>query len=112
LRADSRARANTGNTIAASIPMIAMTTNSSIRVNPRSRRHERGTAALPGVQPPAFCQAGEALTPCLQSWPPRSAATRPNHSGKAVTWRYKAAVFEFAMFRRFVKSARRHYVEI
>jgi hypothetical protein len=32
-RADSRARANTGNTIAARIPMIAITTSSSISVN-------------------------------------------------------------------------------
>jgi hypothetical protein len=34
LRADSRARANTGKTIAARIPMIAMTTSNSIRVKP------------------------------------------------------------------------------
>ena len=34
-RADSRARAKTGETIAARIPMIAMTTKSSISVNPR-----------------------------------------------------------------------------
>src|SRR5574340_279763 len=35
LRADSRARANTGNSMAARIPMIAITTNSSMSVNPR-----------------------------------------------------------------------------
>ncbi len=34
LRADSRALANTGNTIDARIPMIAMTTSNSIRVKP------------------------------------------------------------------------------
>src|SRR5437899_1819908 len=37
-RADSRARAKTGNKIAARIAMMAMTTSSSISVNPRSRR--------------------------------------------------------------------------
>jgi hypothetical protein len=33
-RADSRARANAGNNIAARMPMIAITTNNSINVNP------------------------------------------------------------------------------
>jgi hypothetical protein len=34
-RAASRARASAGKSIAASMPMIAMTTNNSINVNPR-----------------------------------------------------------------------------
>src|SRR5512146_462647 len=34
LRADSLARANTGNSMAARMPMMAMTTNSSMRVKP------------------------------------------------------------------------------
>src|SRR5438128_10762336 len=37
-RADSRARAKTGNKIAARIAMMAITTSSSISVNPRWRR--------------------------------------------------------------------------
>src|SRR5260370_874092 len=40
-RADSRARAKTGNKIAARIAMMAITTSSSISVNPRSRRASR-----------------------------------------------------------------------
>ncbi len=51
LRADSRARANTGNTIAARIPMIAITTNSSIRVNPRLRPIAASSWILCPVRP-------------------------------------------------------------
>jgi len=46
-RAFSRARANTGKSIAARIAMMAITTNSSIRVNARLRKR-RGDTIMKG----------------------------------------------------------------
>src|SRR4030042_849691 len=83
LRADSRARAKTGNTIAARMPMMAMTTSNSISVKPcclligRILLMWRGHASQqPGTKPWHLVCGLRLLSP-----PPRSGHREPERRG-------------------------------